>query len=919
MMRRVFRLPSTHARLAREVDDELAFHIETRVQQLVAGGVPPDAARREAERQFGDVESVRRSCVTMDEQREFSMRRANYMSEVLQDLAFALRTLRRNAGFAALVVGALAIGIGANTAIFSMIDAVFVRGLPVSHPEQLVAIGDPTRVNSHSGGSPRTDLLSAPLYRDLRDQNDVFTGVLASGRSDRLDARIGAAAVGLEHPTGRFVSGNYFSLLGVRAVAGHAFDASADSLTGGAVPVTISYGYWVRRFHEDRSAIGQSLTIDDVRCTIVGVAPPSFTGDIVEQQRDMWIPLGAHDLMKPHEPALRDRGQSWLLLLGRLKPGVTLGQATAEVGPLIARSILTNAGPRAASEFRQSHPKTWVSSGAKGFSRVRATFEAPLFTLMIGVALLLCIICANVANLLLARAIARGREMSVRLALGANRARLLRQLLTEAGVLAVLSAAAGLVFAQVASRWLITLAAGGAAARAGSSWSPTILAFTLAVSVLAVGVFGLAPALHASRVDLASTMRSGAQPGASGSLGRGARRRPLASLLISGQVALSVVLLVGAAILVRSLRNLQDTDVGFDRDHLVIVDVDILTHGYVGTPLAELVHTLRDKLAAIPGVAGVSYSENGIFSGTDSHTTIEVPGFTPGSADDTTIAYDNIGPNYTTAIGGRVVAGRDLLASDENKPARTAIVNQSLAGFYFPRDNAIGKFIHFNDSIAVQIVGVIADVRDHGLTGKLDRRMYFPYVHTDTNSNQLGAVGSLRLEVRTVGTPSGVVEQIRRTIVSVDPSLPIDGIDPLPTLISDYIREEILLARLATAFGVLALALAAIGLYGVMSYSVARRTGEIGLRAALGAQRRDVMRLVLTDAMALVAAGLVVGLPLAMSLTRLLRAQLHGVGTADPASIALSVSVLVASAVAAVLVPAYRAARVAPIVALRES
>jgi predicted permease len=917
-VRRVFRLPATRARLARDVDEELAFHLETRVQGLIASGMTPDAARREAVRQFGDLESVRRSCVTMDEQREYSMRRANFVSELTQDLAFTTRTLRRSAGFTGLVVGALAIGIGANTAIFSMIDAVFVRGLPVSHPEQLVAVGDPTRINSHSGGTPRTDLLSVPLYRDVRDQNDVFSGVLASGRTDRLDVRIGTAATGLEHPRGRFVSGNYFSLLGVGAVAGRTFDASADSVTTGDAAVTISYGYWVRRFHGDRSAVGQTIIIDDARFTIVGVTPPGFTGEIVEQQPDMWIPLGMHDIMRPHQPALRDRFTSWLLLMGRLKPAVTLDQARSEIGPLVSRDIVTHASPMVASGFLQGHPKTWVSSGAKGFSRVRSTFEAPLVTLMIGVALLLCIICANVANLLLARAIARGREMSVRLALGANRGRLVRQLLTEAAVLAALSALAGLVVARAASRWLIGLAAGGGALGIGGGLSPTILAFTLAVSVLAVAVFGLAPALHASRVDLASTMRSGAQPGASGSLGRGVRRRPLGSLLIAGQVALSIVLLVGAAILVRSLRNLRETDLGFDRDHLIVADLDIGSRGYVGTPLATLVHSLRDKVAAIPGVVGVTYSENGIFSGSDSHTTIELPGFSVRSPDDTTVAYDNVGPNYAAAIGGRVVAGRDLTADDENKPARTALVNRGLADFYSPHENAIGKYIHFNDSIAVQIVGVIADVRDHGLTGRLDRRLYFPYVHTDTNSNQLGTVGALRLEVRTAGDPSALVDQIRKAIVSIDPSLPIDGVAPLTALIADYIRQEILLARLATAFGVLALALAAIGLYGVMSYSVVRRTGEIGLRAALGAQRRDIVRLVLTDAMTLVVAGLLVGLPLSISLMRLLGAQLHGVGTADPASIVLSVTVLVASAIVAVLVPAFRAARVAPIVALRE-
>ena len=847
------------------------------------------------------------------------MRRANLVSDVAQDLTFTLRTLRRNIGFTVLVVGALAIGIGANTAIFGMIDAVFVRGLPVSHPEELVAVGDPTRVNSYSTGSPRMDLLSAPVYRAVRDKNTVFTGVLASGKTDRLDMRVGAGE--LEHPRGRFVSGNYFGVLRVTAAMGRVFDAGADSITSSAAPVTISYGYWVRRFHQDPAVVGQSITIDDVRFTIVGVAPPSFTGEIVEQRPDLWIPLGMHDVMRPHSPLLRDPFTSWLLLLGRLKPGVTMAQARAELGPLVVRSILENVNAKVGTEFSAAHPKTYVSSGAKGFSRVRETFEAPLFTLMIGVALLLGIICANVANLLLARAIARGREMSVRLALGANRARLVRQLLTEAAVLAVASAAAGLLVARTASRWLITLAAGGGpTVGVSGGWSPTILGFTLAVSVVAVGVFGLAPALHATRIDLATSMRAGTQA-VMGATGRGAGRRPLGSLLIIGQVSLSVVLLVGASILVRSLRNLESVDVGFDRDHLVIADLDINARGYVGTTLYNLAYALRDRVAALPGVRDATFSENGIFTGSDSHTTIEVSGFIARTADDTMIAYDNVGAGYARAIGAHVLAGRDLERSDENKPARTALATRGLVDFYFPHDagGGIGRYIRFSDSIDVRIVGVIADARDHRLSGTVDRRLYFPYAHTDTNSSQLGNPGALRLEVRTGGDPAALVDQIRKAIVSVDASLPIDDIEPLPTMITNQIRQEILLARLATAFGVLALVLAAIGLYGVMSYSVARRSREMGLRTALGAQREDVMRLVLTNAMALVLAGLVVGLPLAMAMTRLLAAQLHGVGAGDPGSILFAIGVLVASGILAALLPALRATRVSPIVALRES
>jgi len=914
-MRRVFRIPFTRGHIAREVDDELAFHIEMRVQRLIAAGWSVDAARAEALRQFGDVANVRDDCVTMDQQRERAMSRANLFGELQQDIVFALRTLRRNAGFTAIIVGALALGIGANTAIFTLIDAVVVRTLPVSHPEQLVAIGDPARVSSFSQGSPRIDLLSAPLFNDLRAGSRSFSGMLASGHPGRLDVRIGASGSELEHPRGRFVSANYFQLLGVSASRGRVFDGGEDQNVGGSPVATISYGYWTRRFHNDPSAIGQTIIVQDQKITIIGVAREDFAGDIVGAAPDLWLPLTMHDALFPNLRLLDDRSSSWLLALGRLAPGKTLEQARAELIPLISRSIVAHATGPSAKAFSADRHTWFISSGAKGFSRVRATFEAPLFTLMIGVALLLVIICANVANLLLARAIARGREMAVRLALGAARNRLVRQLLTESTVLAALGAGVGLLLAWWASHGLLILAADGGTIPLSLRLDYRVLLFTLALSCLAVTVFGLAPALRASRVELASSMRASASSLAGSALGHRGQRAPLGKLLIAAQVALSVVLLVGAAMLVHSLRNVQTVELGLDRDHLLIVDVDINARGYSGNRLTNLVHALQNRITSIPGVAAFTYSVNGIFSGSESGTYIQVPGFVPRQADDSSIAYDNIGPEYARGVGGRIIQGRDLTVADEARyPAGIALLNESAAKFYFPKGDAIGQFVRFSDSIAVQIVGVMADTRDHTLAGQPGRRIYFPYLNTDT---ALTTVGNLRLEVLTKSEPSALVQQVRKAIVAVDPSLPIDGVDPLTRLMQQSIREERLVARLATVFGVLALVLAGIGLYGVMTYAITRRTGEIGLRAALGADRIDVIRMVLFDALRLVGAGIVVGLGLALASTRLLQAQLHDVGTVDPASIAAAVVVLTVSAVIAVLIPALRASRVSPIVALR--
>jgi predicted permease len=386
-------------------------------------------------------------------------------------------------------------------------------------------------------------------------------------------------------------------------------------------------------------------------------------------------------------------------------------------------------------------------------------------------------------------------------------------------------------------------------------------------------------------------------------------------MLIAGQVALSVVLLVGAAMLVRSLRNVQSVELGLDRDHLLIVDLDINAHGYTGQRLASLVHMLHDRVAEVPGVSAVTYSVNGIFSGTESNTSIQVPGFVARAPEDSLIAYDQVGPDYARSIGGRILQGRDFNKSEEARyPAGIAILNESASKFYFPNGNAVGQFVRFNDTTAMQIVGVMADTRDHELAGDPGRRIYFPYLNTDT---ALTTAGALRLEVLTHGEPSALVQQIRKAVVAVDGSLPIDGVDPLRVLMKQSISEERLVARLATWFGGLALLLAGIGLYGVMTYAITRRTGEIGLRAALGANRADVVRMVLFDALRLVGAGMVVGLALALSSTRLLLAQLHGVSAVDPMSIGAAIVVLAISAVIAVLIPALRASRVSPIVALR--
>jgi predicted permease len=821
-----------------------------------------------------------------------------------------VRTLRRNGALAGLVIGGLALGIGANAAIYSLVDAVLVRTLPVSHPEALVVVGDPRYVDSRGHGTPDGLMYSYPLYLDVKKNANAFDGLAAVGASDRVDAYFGESATELEHPHGRLVSGNYFAVLGVHAAAGRTLDASADEPTAPA-EATISHEYWARRFHQDPSVVGRRVRIDGIRVTISGVAQPGFSGEIVGERTDIWLPVGLRDRLHPNNTWLADRHMMWLLLIGRAKNGLSLAQVRAATSPRVESAIRAAAKPDELSEIKDRGFTLAFASGARGLSGVRDTFGNPLVALMLGVALLLAIVCVNVANLLLARGVARRREMSLRLAIGANRARIVRQLLTESLLLALFSGAAALLVAWWGSHVLVAMASEGNPISVSLGPTPRGLAFTFGLSIGSVLFFGLTPALRASRVDLAATLRSTAR-----SVTHGAR---FGTLLISAQVALSLVLLVGASILTRSLRRTESIPLGFDRDHLIVADLDVATPGYADARLANAVHALRDHVAAVPGVAAVSYSANGIFIGTEWHTDVHVAGHVPRTPKDTVTAADQVGAGYAAALGARLVAGRDLDARDEGVAPRTALVNASFARFYFPGANAVGGLARFDDSSVVQIVGVIADVRGQSLdtTGaNADRRIYVPYLH-QSGTTKFNQPKQLRLLVRTTGDPSALVQTVRRAITETDRSVAIDDLEPVTDLIRLSIRDEHLVARLATGLGALALLLAAVGLFGVTSYSIARRTSEIGVRIALGARRVDIARLVMRDGLKPVAAGVVIGVPLAMGAVRILEHHLNDISS-DPVSLALAVAVLFASAVAAVFLPARRAMGIDPIGALRE-
>jgi predicted permease len=470
------------------------------------------------------------------------------------------------------------------------------------------------------------------------------------------------------------------------------------------------------------------------------------------------------------------------------------------------------------------------------------------------------------------------------------------------------------VLAQWGSRLLLVLAADGASEiPVDTSLDPPVLLFTVFLSVFSVALFGLVPALRASGIDLSATMRATAKSVTGSALGSRTQRIPVGKALITAQVALSLVLLMGAALLVRSLRSVENATTGLDRDHLLIVGVDVNARGLTGDRLHTAIRELVNRFQRVAGVTAVSFSSNGIFSGTDSETNVGIPGFVARQASDSLASFDDLGPGYVQATGARLLRGRDFLPTDAIGAPLVVVLNESFARFYFGDADPVGRIIRVGDSTQVQVVGVVGDIRDHALTGEQERRYYLPYLQ-----ETFGDPSHLRFVVRTSGDPSSAVTPIRRSILEYDAQLPIDGVDVLKTLMRASVREERLLARLATGFGVMALLLAAIGLYGVMTYAITRRTAEIGLRVALGATRRTVVGMILSDALRVVVAGTVIGVPLALLSVRLLEDQLHGIGATDPVAIGVALAVLASSGFLAALLPALRASRVPPLEALRE-
>lgn len=838
------------------------------------------------------------------------------METFIQDIRYGFRVLRKSPSFSLIAVLTLALGIGANTAIFSLINALLLRMLPVANPSELVVVGDPAKAHTRSLGTPQVDLFSYPLYRDLRDGNHVFSGMIASGEEHQMKVADDRSGEISPDALGVLVTGNYFSVLGVNAFMGRMLTPEDDKVPGGHPVAVVSYRFWQQKLSADPGIVGQSLLLNGQPFTIVGVAPDGFFGDTVGDLQDVWMPMMMEAQILAGRPWLEDYDASWLHVIGRLRSDVSIDKAAADLNVVFQQTLdgpaKSKIHPDDMTELRKSQIP--VVEGGAGFSQLRGNFRNPLWLLMGMVGLVLLIACVNVANLLLARSTARRKEIAIRLSIGASPARLMRQLLTESVLLAFTGGAVGLLVARWGSRALLRLSLDSESRQTlNASLDSHVLLFTTAVCLVTGILFGLIPALRSLKFEVTPTLKdsSAAQSGFTSRKGGN-----WGKALVISQVALSVLVLFAAGLLVRSLRNLQNVKIGYTREGLLMIDTDPLSAGYNPKKLPQFNDAVVQRLSTLPGVHGVTYSMAGLFSGNTSSDEMKVEGYNAANHADRVISLDAVGPNYFTTLKAPIILGRDLGQQDTATAPLVAVINKAMQQHYFGSSNPIGKRIWADDdehrgTPPFTIVGVVDNVQDQDLHDKIAPRFYFPL------SQYPDPVYDLNFVVRTAGNPNAIVESARKAIGNFDSRVPIGQIRSLDTQIDDSIHGDIVIARLSTFFGLLALLLACIGVYGIMSYAVSGRTREIGVRMALGARRQDVLWMVLRGALLLIAVGVCIGIPAAFAASQLIKSMLFNLTSFDPLSMLAVIILLGGVAMLAGLIPARRATKVNPVIALR--
>ena len=811
---------------------------------------------------------------------------------LLQDLHYGVRMLAKNPGFTAVAVLTLALGIGANTAMFSIIDTVLLRMLPVKDPERLVLLQYP----DHQGGF---NSFSYRAFECLRDQNSVLSGIFGTTMPERLAVSVDGEG---ELVRGQIVSGGYYSTLGVKAALGRTITTEDDKISEGPSVAVISYAYWKRRFNLAPSVVGKRIAINGFPFTIIGVTPPEFFGLMYGYSPDITAPISMQAVLMGHRSLLDDL-DNWFVetIGGQLKPGVGQEQARANLDLVFQQAL--------GFKQQKGELKIQLVPGSKGFSLLRQRFATPLTILMAMVGLVLLIACTNVANLLTARGTARRKEIAMRLALGASRPRLVRQLLTECVLLGILSGAAGLLVAVWIGHLLLALVSSGPFPISFDfHLDSRILGFTGGVSVLVGILFGLVPVARATQVDLTADLKA-----TSGSPGKSRAGIGLGKILIVSQVAVSLLLLVGAGLFVRTLRNLKGLNPGFDTERVLLFSVEPTLVGYQGDRLRNLYKELLERVQSIPGVRAVSLSRFGeLTPGGSATRIISVPGYVPRRNEVSEVHLNLVGPNFFQAMGMTLVRGRDFALQDDDNAPKVAVINETAARRYFGDTDPIGRSITLSDAPGeVGLIGIVRDTKYQSLRENAVAMLFAPFLQFPPDR-----LPRMTYEVRTVVNPATLTAGIRQQIQAIDRNLPMFDVKTLTEQANESLMPERLVATLSTLFGLLALALACVGLYGIMAYSVARRTNEIGIRMALGAQQADVLWMVLKDALVMVGIGLAIGIPTALASSRVISSLLFGLSAHDPWTIAAASVVLLGVALFAGYLPARRATKVDPMVAL---
>ena len=837
------------------------------------------------------------------------------------DIRYALRSFRTAKLFSIVAIFSLALGMGANTAIFSLLDQVMLQLLPVKQPEQLVAL---KMEGMHYGNNSGMNAISYPMYKDFKDHNQVFSGMFgrfatpasmgAGGRTERVSAEL--------------VTGSYFPVLGVRPAIGRTFDESDDRLPGAHPLVVLSYAFWQSRFALDPAVIGRTVVINGRNMTVIGVAQQGFEGVQLEYHTQVFIPMMMKAQMTPMWDALKDRRWRWVNAFGRLKPGVSLTQAQAALQPFmhsmlemeVQEAAFKNASPYDRQQFLRCTIK--LLPGSQGHSYIRESLSKPLWMLLAITGAVLLMACTNLANLVLARATGRQREIAVRLAVGASRAQIIRQLLIESLLLSFMGAVAGLWVGWAANKLLVAMFlppdTGDYSLRVATAPDGRLLVFTFVLMLVTTVLFGLVPALRASRPDVTPTLKNEA-----GAV-LGGTQSGFRNALVVLQVTLSLLLLIGAGLFTRTLANLRNLGPGFPTERLIGFNLDPSLNGYSSERSKIFYQRLTDELSAIPGVTSVGLASQRILEEDEWDSSMTVEGYTPKPGQGPQPYMNSVGPNYFATLGIPVLKGRDFTTQDVQEVKRgphpddytptRIIINESFAKKYFAGRDPIGRHVGFGSDpgtkTPMEIIGVVKDVKYTNLRDEIPVQAFVPFLASRY-------VGAMTVYIRSAFEPKDLAGLVRRKVQQLDPNLPIYGMRSTDEQIDLSLRSERLIASLSAAFGFVATILAVTGLYGVMAYTVSRRTREIGIRMALGAVRTNVLWMVMREVLLLVGAGVILGIPAAIGLTYLIRQLLYGLEPNDPATIASATILSVAVASLAGFVPAVRASRVEPTAALR--